>query len=263
MKRRIAKKMQKNLINKKALQFVIAHSNICRHAKAELKRAGYGKGEGGPNDWMYKQVMEAVAIFTSHGNSGSSAPFEIHLVQKLCSWDIISPLRFTDDEWHQISKDGTYQNIRKSDVFKEPNGRIHYNGAFTKRPIRRYSYATKKWIDNKNPICWNGGLFEHKKGFLTGRYFNRCLLYLHDVDKGWTPKETKILDCVEVEIAPDNWIMAINEDSIDLLTLSCSYIIDWKECPIMKGIRLESVTPKMEDIAYKEIQNGNGQAKEE
>lgn len=54
----------------------------------ELKLAGYGNGEGGPNDWMYQQVIEAIAVFASHGNSGGSAP-----------WDIISPLRFTDDEW--------------------------------------------------------------------------------------------------------------------------------------------------------------------
>ena len=245
--------MHKNLINKKALQYIIAHSNICRHAKSELKRAGYGKGEGGPNDWMYEQVMESVAVFTSHGNSGGSAPFEINLVKKLCSWDIISPLRFTDDEWHQINEDGTCQNTRKCDVFKEPNGRIHYNGAFAKRAIKRYSYATKEWIDNKNPLCWNGGLFEHSNGVLTGRYFSRCFLYLHDVDKGWIPKETKVLDCVEVEIAPDNWIMAVQDDSINLLTLSCNYVIDWKECPIMKGMRLEDVTPAMEEFAYKEM----------
>lgn len=255
--------MHKNLINKKALQFIIAHSNICRHAKAELKRAGYGKGEGGPNDWMYEQVMEAVAVFTSHGNSGTSAPFEINLVQKLCSWDIISPLRFTDDEWHQISEDGTCQNTRKCDVFKEPNGRIHYNGAFAKRAIKRYSYATKKWIDNKNPLCWNGGLFEHSNGVLTGRYFSRCFLYLTDIDNGWMPKETKFIDCVEIEISPNNWIMAVQNNSIELLSLSCDYFIDWKECPIMKGICLEDVTPAMEELAYKEMQNGNGQAKEE
>ena len=263
MKRRIAKKMRKNLINKKALQYIIANSNICRHAKTELKRAGYGKGEGGPNDWMYEQVMEAVAVFTSHGNSGTSAPWEINLVQKLCNWDVISPLRFTDDEWRQISSDGTCQNKRKSDVFKEPNGRIHYNGAFTKRAIRRYSYATEEWTDNKNPLCWSGGLFEHSNSILTGRYFNRCLLYLYDVDKGWMPKETKIIDCVEVEIAPDNWIMAVQDGSIDLITLSCSYAIDWKECPCMKGIRLEDVTPALEEKAFKEMQNGNGQVKEE
>lgn len=245
--------MYKNLINKKALQYIIANSNICRHAKTELKRAGYGTGNGGPNDWMYEQVMEAVAIFASHGNSGGSAPFEIHLVQKLCSWDIISPLRFTDDEWRQISKDGTCQNIRKSNVFKEPNGNIHYNDAFAKRAVRRYSYATKEWIDNKNPLCWSGGLFEHKDGVLTGRYFNRCILYLHDIDKGWMPKETKILDCVEVEIAPDNWIMAIQNDSINLLTLSCYYKIDWKDCPCLKGIKLEEVTPELEELAYDQI----------
>lgn len=81
---------------------------------------------------MYQQVIEAVAVFASHGNSGGSAPFEINLVQKLCNWDIISPLRFTNDEWQQISADGTCQNIRKGDVFKEPNGDISYNGAFTK-----------------------------------------------------------------------------------------------------------------------------------
>ena len=256
-KRYIKKQQKKELINKKVLQRIIRESNICQHAIKELKLAGYGKGEGGPNDWMYEQVLEAVAVFTSHGNSGSSAPWEINLVQKLCDWGVISPLRFTDDEWCQISSDGTCQNKRQLDVFKEPNGRIHYNGAFTKRAIRRYSYNTKEWSDNKNPLCWSGGLFEYSNGILTGRYFNRCFLYLHDVDKSWMPKETKILDCVEVEIAPDNWIMAIQDDSINLLTLSCSYVIDWKECPIMKGVRLEDVTPAMEELAYKEMSNPN------
>lgn len=38
----------------------------------KLKLAGYGNGEGGPNDWMYQQVIEAVAVFASHGNLGLS-----------------------------------------------------------------------------------------------------------------------------------------------------------------------------------------------
>lgn len=77
-KRYIKKQNNKPLINKKVLAKVIRRSNICKH-----------------------------------GNSGGSAPWEINLVQKLCDWDIISPLRFTDEEWMQISSDGTYQNIRK------------------------------------------------------------------------------------------------------------------------------------------------------
>lgn len=34
----------------------------------------------------------------------------------------------------------------------------------------------KEWTDNKNPICWHGGLFEYKDNILTGRYFNQCHL---------------------------------------------------------------------------------------
>lgn len=40
----------KPLINKKVLAKVIRRSNICKHAIKELKLAGYGKGEGGPDD---------------------------------------------------------------------------------------------------------------------------------------------------------------------------------------------------------------------
>lgn len=90
----------------------------------------------------------------------------------------------------QISSDGTCQNRRKGNVFKEPDGSIHYNGAFSKRATDRYSFNTKEWTKNKNPICWHGGLFEHKNNVLTCRYFNTCLLYEHDIDKGWMPKET-------------------------------------------------------------------------
>ena len=101
-KRYIKKQNNKPLINKKVLAKVIRESNICKHAIKELKLAGYGKGEGGPNDWIYQQVLEAVAVFSSHDNSGSSAIFEIELVKKLCNFDIISPLRFTNDEWRHI-----------------------------------------------------------------------------------------------------------------------------------------------------------------
>lgn len=57
-KRYIKKQNNKPLINKKVLAKVIRKSNICQHAIKELKLAGYGKGEGGPDDWMYQQVIE-------------------------------------------------------------------------------------------------------------------------------------------------------------------------------------------------------------
>lgn len=247
--------MNKKLINKNVLNDIIANSNICQHAIKELKLAGYGKGKGGPNDWIYQQVLEAVAVFSSHDNSGGSAIFEIELVKKLCNFDIISSLRFTDDEWHQISSDGTCQNIRKGNVFKEPDGSIYYTKAFSNRATDIYSFDTKEWTKNKNPICWYGGLFECKNNVLTGRYFNTCYLQRHHIINGWTPKPTINIDCVEIEIAPDNWIMAVDTNNIDLSYLSLSYDIQWKECSCLKGIRLEDVTPELEKRAFEEIKN--------
>lgn len=247
--------MNKKLINKDVLNDIIANSNICQHAIKELKLAGYGKGKGGPNDWIYQQVLEAVAVFSSHDNSGASAIFEIELVKKLCNFDIISPLRFTDDEWCQISSDGACQNRRKGSVFKEPDGSIHYNRAFSNRATDRYSFDTKEWTKNKNPICWYGGLFEYKDNVFTGKYFNTCCLQQHDIINGWTPKPTRNIDCVEIEIAPDNWIMAVNTNDIDLIYLSLDYDIQWENCFCMKDIRLEDVTPELEKRAFEEIEN--------
>lgn len=207
------------------------------------------------NDWIYQQVLEAVAVFSSHDNSGGSAIFEIELVKKLCNFDIISPFRFTDDEWCQISSDGACQNRRKGSVFKELDGSIHYNRAFSNRATDRYSFDTKEWTKNKNPICWYGGLFEYKDNVFTGKYFNTCCLQQRDIINGWTPKPTRNIDCVEIEIAPDNWIMAVDTNDIDLIYLSLDYDIQWENCFCMKDIRLEDVTPELEKRAFEEIEN--------
>lgn len=251
----IKKQKEEELINKEVLQDIIKESSLCKHAIRELKLAGYGKDKNTPNDWMYQQVLEAVAVFSSHGNSGGSAPLEINLVQKLCNWDILSPLRFTDDEWNKISGDGTCQNKRKGDVFKMSDGNISYDGAFVKRPLKRYSFDTKEWTENKNPICWNGGLFEYEDDVLTGRYFRDCYLMRYQIRNGWLPRPTATIDCVEVEINQNNWIMAVNALNTDLLVLSCNYNIQWKNCPCMKDVRLEDVTPELEELALEQIRN--------
>lgn len=149
--RRIVKKMsKKSLINKKALRYIIANSNLCKHAIRELELAGYSKEEDGPNKWMREQVIEAVALFSSHGNSGFSAPFEINLVKKLCSFDIISPLRFDDGEWKKIGLDGSCQNKRKSSIFKEPDGSIHDVDAFSKVPVKKF-FIRHSNVDGEHP----------------------------------------------------------------------------------------------------------------
>lgn len=254
-KRYIKKQSKRPLINKRVLQYIIRNSYLVQHAIKELKLAGYGKGKDCSNDLMYKQVVEAIAVFSSHNNSGSSALFEINLIQKLCNWDVISPLTFKDDEWRVIDTDGCCQNIRKNSIFKEADGTIHDIDAFTKVPKGTYRFDTKQWEKNDEGFCYNGGLFEHKNNILTGRYFNRCNLLLWDTNGNYIPKSTRKIPCVEVEISPNNWIMAVDADEMELLFLSYDYEIDWEECPCMRDVRLEDVTPSLEKLAYEQIKN--------
>lgn len=66
---------------------------------------------------------------------------------------------------------------------------------------------------------------------------------------------TNFTDCVEVEISPDNWIMAVDINNIDLIKLDINYNIQWEECSCLKGIRLEDVTEELEDKAYEEMRH--------
>ena len=254
-KRYIKKINKRTLINKRVLSYIIANSNICKHAIKELKLAGYGNKKDGPNSWMYQQVLEAVAIFASHGNSGSSAPYEINLVKRLCNWDIISPLTFKDDEWELINGDDTYQNKRKSSIFKNSDGFIFDINAFSANPIRTYRFNTKTWEKNDSGITWHGGLFECKNGVLTGRYFDRCNLCHQDIIKGYMPKSSRVIHCLEVEIAPDDYIIAVPADSTELLLLNKDYNINWKEISCLTDVRLEDVTIELENKAFEELKN--------
>ena len=49
--------------------------------------------------------------------------------------------------------------------------------------------------------------------------------------------------------------MAVAADSTELLLLSCDYNIKWEQCPCLKGIRLEDVTPELNSKAYAELKN--------
>lgn len=77
----------------------------------------------------------------------------------------------------------------------------------------------------------------------------------YKINKGWTPRPTITIDCVEIEIAPDNWIMAVDANNTNLLLLNAYYNIQWKECPCLKGIRLEDVTVELEEEAYEEMRH--------
>ena len=242
-------KYRKYLINKKVLNQIIGSSRVCEHTIRELELAGYQKNKNCYSSWIYNQVLETIAVFSSHGNSGFSAHLEINLVKRLSNFDVLSPLKFDDSEW-QLSYDNVYQNIRKSSIFKE-NDKIKDINAFIKTPIKQYSYDTKKWREI-TPMSYRGELFEHKDGVLTGRYFSTCYIK-YDPLEGYIPKKSININCLEVEFAKHSWIMAVDADDKDLAKLNEEYDIEWKLLPSIKDIRLEDYTSNTDNLALKDL----------
>lgn len=96
---------------------------------------------------------------------------------------------------------------------------------------------------------------DNKEVTLLCKYVKNKHILPYKINKGWTPLPTITINCVEIEIAPDNWIMAVDANNTNLLLLNAYYNIQWKECPCLKGIRLEDVTAELEEEAYEEMRN--------
>lgn len=249
------KNRKKELINKKILAKIIENSSICKHAIKELNLAGYHANDCGPNSWMYNQVLEAVAVFASHSNSGFSAPYEIGMVKKLCEFGILTPLTLKDDEF--INEYGSCRNIRDSSLFKENDGRIHYLYAFRKRTVNRYSYDTKEWEENENPTTRHGGFWLSNNGILTGEYVSKCYIKPESYPNGYMPDNTIYIDCNEIEIEKDSWIMTVDYNNDKYKELCNLYNVEVNFAPALKGIKDINVTPQLEELAYQQLKEYN------
>ena len=102
-------------------------SNLIKHAKTEFKAAGWidvdGKMEE-MQDLMCRQVLELLKLFSSHGHSGTSAPYAVNMFKKLAMFEPIVPITGEDWEWTEVD-DNMWQNKRCSHVFKGENGRAY------------------------------------------------------------------------------------------------------------------------------------------
>lgn len=98
------------------------------HAMREFKAAGWMDADGLWLDpiqkMMCEQVLELLAVFDKHGHSGSSAPYAIMLFKTLASFEPVSPLRGTEDEWGN-PLEGSRQNLRCTRIFKDIDGRAY------------------------------------------------------------------------------------------------------------------------------------------
>ena len=97
------------------------------HAIREFEAAGWltdGKYCDEMQELMCTQILELLELFSSHGHSGSSAPYAINLFKALAAFEPIVPLSGEDSEWNEVGS-GQWQNRRCSHVFKDSDGKAY------------------------------------------------------------------------------------------------------------------------------------------
>jgi hypothetical protein len=170
--------------------------SIIDHAKREFLKLGYKpieECEDDPDKWIQESVLELLEVFSKQGHSGFSAPFAIYYFEKLAKQEPIAPIRCTDDEWNDMSEygdDPDFQNNRCSAVFKKGvEGKPYYLDA----------------------IVWRG----EKLDTFTGSVFNsrkEKITSSQNIKIPFTPK-TFYIDVIDIEIAKDDWIHYIKDES--------------------------------------------------
>lgn len=223
---RKSKKLRKSLINKKAIEPILSTNWIGKYAIEELERTGLDK-----KDPVYKNTLESLAVLLLHDDVFG----EINALKRLCDYNILSPIRFTEDEW--IGNKHKYQ----LGIYKTYSGDITNTQAFIKRIVKTYDVATKKWTIYKDPKEYNGRLYEYKNGVFTGRFFYSCFFLEEDIINGWDYREPIVINCVNIQSNPRDFISIVDSDSLDLKLLEANYKIGWLEDSSIKEKKLEDL----------------------
>lgn len=105
---------------------------LVKHALSEFRYAGWMDADGRFNDeaqeMMCDCVLSLLLNMEGQGHSGVSAGYLMSLFKRLANFEVISPLKGTDDEWGEVfdPTDGTRQNRRDFRVFKRGDGFTYF-----------------------------------------------------------------------------------------------------------------------------------------
>ena len=76
-----------------------AESNLVRHARAELRRAGLFDADADYGGALAESVMALIEVFSSQGHSGMSGGMTIDLFGRLAGFEALSALTTDPSEW--------------------------------------------------------------------------------------------------------------------------------------------------------------------
>ena len=95
---------------------------------------------------MCKHLLEVLELLPSPDDENYDIGGLVRYFIRLAGFNIIAPLTGNDDEWNEVSNDGTYQNNRKSSVFK--NSKYAYDiDKYIIKDKQGYSYGANGIIE--------------------------------------------------------------------------------------------------------------------
>lgn len=108
-------------------------SGLCKHAKRELELAGLFDKDSDYEGMLGDAVYEIIKVFSRQGHSGFSAAMSAELVQKLMSYQNLTPITDNPDDWMDVAdyfdKDhpAVYQCKRNPSLFSNDGGKTYYS----------------------------------------------------------------------------------------------------------------------------------------
>ena len=148
----------KQWINHKLLRLLVrlnSDSDLIKHCRHEL-RDWFAASSGDPNRWMADGTEELLAVFSSQGHSGASAPFAANLFRTMAAFKPWGPLTGEDDECNEVGP-GVFQNRRVSSVFKEGGEAYWIEGRVFRDPDGS-TYTSQK---SRVPVTFPWAMPEH------------------------------------------------------------------------------------------------------
>ena len=244
-----------NIIKKIYFNKIIKNSPLCQKAIRELKLAGYINSNDKMSRLMANQVLETLAVFSSHKNFSFSTHTEFELFNILANRKILTPLTFKDNEWDKIDKH-LWQNNRIDSIFKDNTGRIQYDNAYCCEINRSYSYETKKW-NKGSKFCYYpytaflyNGFNKFTGGILKGAYFTK-----QTIETGIIPKNTIKLDSTKIRMINGNCIICVNVNDANFAELQSNYDLAIKYNAILVEKDILDITSILEKQILKELKN--------
>lgn len=257
MKNRIAKKWAKKvrsakerdiienqLINPIVLEKVIRESVLCKHGLRELNIAA--KKHDTMIELMHFNIMELLAVISNQNHSNHSIFYVLSRFKRLVEYKLLTALTLDEEEWDFPNFNGSCQNRRATNIFKEKTGEIIDIYAFSVSTTTIYDIKTNEFKVNPKPMCYASTLYEYKNKTLTGRYFRRCKIIIDERGE-YMPKEPIIIPCTEIEYAPYDFIMCVDEETPQLATLNKEYDIIWKYDSKLDGVKFKDFTKEIID----------------